>query len=502
MSTKVESSGHEQRLVIEYHPSPEAKKFIEDPTFCTGYFGPLGCGKTTAGVIKTFLYAQAWPGARIAIIRDTYPNLIDTTQKTFFEWLPEGLAGEYVRSTRTFYLRTPDPTKLSEILFRAMDQKDDVSNILSLDLAAAWIDEPQGGLNLTSSSLVREPGIDHELFLLLQARVGRQKGYRPMIWLTGNPPAPSHWIAKDFGYDGLGTPKNPFPDFRLHLGSQDSNRQHLTDGYYERLEKIFGKNTPLARRFLHGEWIEFSQLNPFHASWIRYYGEDYDSPLPKNLVVEIGFDPAISDKDTSAKSALVVAGQCREGLERGNIYILEADAGHWTAFEQADKIIASAKRWNARAVRIEDAAYQKALGEILHYKLRSENVHLHVELVKPDADKLRRANSWSPWVEDGRVLFHPSQKVLIDCLLSVPGDKMAWDLVDAAGLCVRGFPALHPEQSRLVPVTSPDRAIGYAEIKDVGRHPARVIAPRKKSIRLTRSYFRDPVGEGIAGFYH
>lgn len=461
MGAKVSSKDKATELVIEYKPAPVATAFIEDNVFGTAYFGPLGCGKTTAGVMKTWLYAQAWPGAKIAVIRDTYPNLIDTTQKTFFEWLPEGPAGSYARSMRTFHLRTIDPQRPAEVLFRAMDQKDDVTNVLSLDLAAAWIDEPQGGLNLASSGVTREPGLDHELVQLLQSRLGRQKGYPPMFWLTGNPPPPSHWIAKDFGYDGIGQPKNPFPDYHLYLGDQDINRHHLTPQYYERLEGIFGRNTPLARRFLYGEWIEMAQMNPFHKTWIKYWG-GVEEPIPNKLIVEIGFDPAISDKDTSAKSALVVAGQAREGLNRGRIYILEATAGHWSVFEQCDQIIAAAIRHKARAVRIEDVAYQRALKDILEHELRARNISLYVDLVKPDGDKLRRANAWSPWVEDGTVLFNPDYPVLINCMLSVPGDKMAWDLVDAAGICVRGFPPLQSERESLIPHTTADRAKGYS----------------------------------------
>jgi hypothetical protein len=74
---------------------------------------------------------------------------------------------------------------------------------------------------------------------------------------------------------------------------------------------------------------------------------------------------------------------------------------------------------------------------------------VHIELVKPDGDKLRRANAWSPLVEDGTVLFGPGQKQLIDAMLAVPADKSQWDLVDAAGLCVRGFPKIAPESERL-----------------------------------------------------
>jgi predicted phage terminase large subunit-like protein len=494
MGAKVENTGSAVKLDIQYHPAPIAKKFIEDSTFATAFFGPLGCGKTTAGVMKTWLYCQAWPGARIAIIRDTYPNLIDTTQKSFFEWLPEGVAGTYMKSQRTFYLNTQDPQKPAEIIFRAMDQKDDVSNILSLDLAAAMIDEPQGGLNLTSTNVVKEPGVDHELFMLLQARVGRQRGYHPMLWLTGNPPAPSHWIAKDFGYDGVGEPTNPNPDYHLYLGNQDVNRANLTPGYYERLERIFGRATPLARRFLDGEWIEFASINPFHKAWIKYWGTA-EEPKPERLVVEIGFDPAISDKDTSAKSALVVAGQCRDGINRGRIYILEANAGHWSVYEQVDQIIAAAKRHKARAVRIEDVAYQRALKEVLEHELRARNLSLFVDLVKPDGDKVRRASGWSPWVEDGTILFHPDQHALIDCMISVPGDRMAWDLVDAAGICVRGFPALQSESQSLSPVSRIDRAASYTMEPLPNRKPQYRLQPnQKRDIKArVKTYFKAPL---------
>lgn len=501
MGAKVESSEGQTKLYISYQPSPEAQAFIQDPTFATAYFGPLGCGKSTAGVMKSWLYSQAWPGARIAIIRDTYPNLIDTTQKTFFEWLPEGTAGSYIRSTRTFLLTTSDPKRPAEIIFRAMDQKDDVSNILSLDLACAWIDEPQGGLNLNTTSVVKEPGIDHDLFLLLQSRIGRQNGYRPMLWLTGNPPPPSHWIAKDFGYSGVGIPTNPHPDFRLYLGDR-GNAANLTEGYYARLERLFGKETPLARRFLNGEWIELAQLNPFHASWFAYYGETEDEKQPKDLVVEIGFDPAISDKDTSNKSALVVAGQCRGGINRGRIYVLHSNAGHWSVYEQVDEIIRAAQLFRARSVRIEDVAYQRALKEVLEHELRQRNVHLYVDLVKPDGDKLRRANSWSAWVENKTVLFRRDQNVLLDCMRSVPTDRTAWDLVDAAGICVRGFPALQAESERIIgqELSKPNRAAGYAGELNFGqgksRRPVVTFNPKINKNRRARSYATGPMETG------
>ena len=87
------------------------------------------------------------------------------------------------------------------------------------------------------------------------------------------------------------------------------------------------------------------------------------------------------------------------------------------------------------------------------------------DLVPPDGDKLRRANAWSPLVEDGTILFPTTgAEDLIACMLAVPGDPSKWDPVDAAGLCLRGFPALEAARTRLPgsALSTPERAESYA----------------------------------------
>src|SRR3990167_275690 len=315
--------------------APEVvRAFIQDGTFVTGFFGPFGCAKTTGLVMKCWQYATDWPGAKIALIRSTWPALDDTTLRTFFEWFPDGVAGHYYKTKRIFSLYLGDDRPPAEILFRGLDSEDDIQKVLSLDLAAAAIDEPQGGIAIRRDGSVRlEPGINHDLFLAILARCGRQtnayvgrgeeiKRYLKMLWMGGNPPAPSHWVAKEFGYQpgasGHDAPTNPRPRFRLYLGDQDTNRVNLPERYYEDLEDIYGVDTPMARRFIRGEWIEWAIENPFQADWLTYFGTEQDpSPNPSELVVQIGFDPAISKKDTANRSALVVAGQMRKGINRG-----------------------------------------------------------------------------------------------------------------------------------------------------------------------------------------
>jgi len=372
--------------------------------------------------------------------------------------------GELHKTDKVFTLRTEGAP--SHILFRALDDEKDIRNVLSLELAAAALDEPQGGPNAKGGA---DPGIAESLYRSLLGRVGRQAGYPlKMLWMAGNPPSPSHWIAKEFGYDpgesGFDRPTNPRPKRRLYLVPRDENRANLHPTYYEDLEEVWGRDTPLSRRFLFGEWIEFATEQPFHRDWILFWGTP-DEPAPdhRELVIEAGFDPAISKSDRAARSALVVAGQVRRGPNRGRIFIRETGAGHWSVLEQVKHLLEAVRRLNVRTVRIEDVAYQRALGQVLDREAHLAGVVVNIELVKPDGDKLRRANAWSPLVEDGTVLFGPGQKELIDAMLAVPGDASQWDLVDAAGICVRGFPRVAPESSRLTEFEhQPTRAAGYA----------------------------------------
>ena len=56
------------------------------------------------------------------------------------------------------------------------------------------------------------------------------------------------------------------------------------------------------------EWVEFATEQPFHRGWIRYWGsEDEPEPDLSSLVIEAGFDPAISKNDRAARCAPVSA---------------------------------------------------------------------------------------------------------------------------------------------------------------------------------------------------
>lgn len=471
---------------------PVVRDFVHDPTYVTGLFGPLGSAKTSSGAMKAWAYAQAWPGAKIAVIRTTWPRLRDTTQAEFFKWFPPGTAGSYHITTKVLHLYTKGEP--AQIMFRAMDDQKDIEDVLSLSLAAAWVDEPQGGLALQGKTLQSEPGIDHSLFLNLLSRLGRQPGYLRMCWLTGNPPDPSHWIAKDFGYAGHGTPTNPNSKFHLYLADQETNRRnlyheyrgtaevcdlcgqaagevsHQQGDYYRDLEELFGQGTPLAMRFIHGLWVPFKSLKPFSADHIQYTSDLPESaprPAIQDCVNVLGVDPAITKRDEGCRSSLTLAGVPKHGLYRGTGFIWRNVSGHWSPYELCEKILTWVKEFPIHKIRIEDVAWQSALKDIVTREAELRGMHLPPidPECKPKGDKLLCAMRWSGLVDSGRILFDPSCGDLIQCMLAVPMDKSAWDPVDATSRAIEGLPALRAERTALVPADEQparQRAKSYA----------------------------------------
>src|SRR5262249_60436092 len=96
------------------------------------------------------------------------------------------------------------------------------------------------------------------------------------------------------------------------------------------------------------------------------------------------------------------------GLDRTVTYILQADAGHWSPYETASRLLTLARTWGARAIAIEDVAWQRALKDIVEREAQLSGQRVPaLELVKPELDKLRRAVRVSPLFESGRVLLGP-----------------------------------------------------------------------------------------------
>lgn len=222
---------------VNFVPNPVQRRFIESKARADLFSSRMGEGKSTAISWAVFYHVRHNPGARWAIIRDTWENLRATTQKTFFEWFPPGVFGTYIESRKTF--TWAEGVAQGEVEFLGMDDPQDATKLMSRELAGFAIDEP--------APAVGSAGVDQMIFDIGLSRL-RQPG---MNWygakLAENNPDEAHWTYKRFVTD-------PDKDFRVWQPAQPENEKNLPDEYYAQLRHTWRHRPDLVRRFVEGEF--------------------------------------------------------------------------------------------------------------------------------------------------------------------------------------------------------------------------------------------------------
>lgn len=241
-------------IAYDYDGCPTLAAFARSDAFMRGIVGPFGSGKSSACVIETARRGRAQKPledgkrrTRFAIIRNTFPQLQDTTMKTFFDWMPPRHFGDYVAGEHTYYIRKWGNIGIEiEVMFRALDTPDSVKKLLSLDLTGAWINE------------ARE--VPWTIIEAVQGRVGRYPAQRDGgptwhgVWMDTNPPdVDSEW----YKFYEEGTHPAEFAEvFRQPSGmSPDAeNLSNLPGGrkYYSNL--MIGKSQAWIDVYVHGKY--------------------------------------------------------------------------------------------------------------------------------------------------------------------------------------------------------------------------------------------------------
>ncbi|OWT55262.1 terminase family protein [Candidimonas nitroreducens] len=182
-------------IVTNYTAPPTIARFMASDAPVRLLLGPIGSGKSTGNIIEIARRArQQSPGrdgirrTRWAIVRSTKQQLKDTTLKSWLEWFPDGVAGRWHESNMTYTLRFGDV--VAEVMFRALDDPEDVRRLLSLELTGAFVNE------------ARETPL--EIITALRSRVGRYPSKKEggPTWygliMDTNPPSTDHWVYEKF----------------------------------------------------------------------------------------------------------------------------------------------------------------------------------------------------------------------------------------------------------------------------------------------------------------
>lgn len=232
---------------IVFAPPASVQGFLTSNKFINLIVGPVGSTKTSAGIMKIAYHAKQMAAGRDGIrrsrcvwVRNTNQQLEDTSIPDFLKWFPDGVAGTYEKVRKKFTLRFDDVE--CEVLFRGLDDANDVRRLLSLQISFAVMDE------------FRE--IDQSIFEALQGRLGRY----PDGMLVPHRP--------EWGVDNKG---NPIQGCVTDTGEPNKHLWGMTnppdlDSFWETFLTDPPENTAV--------FFQPSGLSP-EADWLHYLPSDY-----------------------------------------------------------------------------------------------------------------------------------------------------------------------------------------------------------------------------------
>jgi hypothetical protein len=287
---------------LVYTPPVSVVPFLTADKFANFVVGPVGSTKTTAALIKIGYEAKrikASPDgirrSRAAVIRNTRQMLWDTTIPDFIKWYPDGEAGILEKTNSKFQLKFDDVE--CEVLFRGLDDANDVRRLLSLQLTFGVMDE------------FRE--INPDIYNALTGRLGRypdktmngvgacdDNGKQVhKVWGATNPP------DMDTFWEKILTD----PPDNMHVTVQPSGLsqeadwiQYLPDGYYENLCE--GKSEDWIDVYVHGEFGKSLSGQPVFRAFDR---DVHVSKQPLNYI-KLSTHPLIIGMDFGLTPACTI----------------------------------------------------------------------------------------------------------------------------------------------------------------------------------------------------
>lgn len=304
-------------MQIDFKASPTISAFMASNARHRFVLGPFGSGKTVGTIMEIVRRATMQRPSpidgkrktRTAIIRNTAPQLTDTVIKSWLDWFPSGTLGTWKLTGKTYSIRQGDVE--CDVIFRALDDAADVSNLLSLELSMAELSE------------FRE--LSREIVEGLDGRVGRYPGARDGgctyagIFGDSNMPQEGSWWERMLeGYDpddgkilkpnGWKVFKQPAAMIKQADGSYlpnplAENIENLPEKYYHHL--VEGKSEEYIRTFVLMQYGRSLGGKPVHPMFNRdvHVAKQPIAPNKNNLLLisaDFGLTPAIVLKQQDA----------------------------------------------------------------------------------------------------------------------------------------------------------------------------------------------------------
>jgi hypothetical protein len=238
--------------------------------------GSIGSGTSTACIMKMWMIScEQRPNpdgvrkTRWAVCRNTFPDLKNTTVKTWLDWFPEDMYGRFYWD-RPFkhIIRIGDVDM--EIIFLALDSEDDIRKLRSFEFTGIWFNElefiEKAILDEAESRTGRYPAVKDGGAtwdgVIADMNAPREDHFIPLM--MGEVPLPDDWSEEErMAYqkpDNWGYHVQPPAMLEIkdaagtligyEMNPKAENTKWLKPGYYA--EKIKGKSK---------KWIDSRVLN-------------------------------------------------------------------------------------------------------------------------------------------------------------------------------------------------------------------------------------------------
>lgn len=252
---------------------PKQEAFMRSKARFRCFVGGVGSGKTWSGCWEAIKLSFKYRYNFGVIGAQTYPQLRDTTMRTFFEICdnyPGMIKSHNKAEDRVTFVNG------SEIIFRALD---DASKFKSLNLGWFYIDEASE--------------VNEDVFLMLQSRLrlshlkGIPNSYRGFV--TTNPEG-HNWVWRKF------VGKNNHPESYEAFISKSAENVNLPDGYIESLRQSYSADW--IKKYLEASFDVFEGLIykdfdyevhtiPYKTppdTWPRFVGLDFGTQNPTAVI--------------------------------------------------------------------------------------------------------------------------------------------------------------------------------------------------------------------------
>lgn len=270
--------------------------FFYSEKFISLAIGPVGSTKTTAGIMKILHHAAQMAPCKDGVrrsrciwVRNTREQLRDTSIPDFLKWIPDGVMGYFLKTEYKFVIKVGDVE--CEVLFRGLDDANDVRRLLSLQASFIIFDE------------FRE--IHPDIYNAAQGRVGRYPDKmmngvgcktddgRPNMHLWGmtNPPD-----QDTFWEDLISKPPE-----NVHITIQPSGldpeadwTKFLPDDYYDNLAQ--GKTEDWIDVYIHAKFGKSLSGQPVFKAFDRsaHVAKQEITPMFSSSPLLIGVDAGLT----------------------------------------------------------------------------------------------------------------------------------------------------------------------------------------------------------------